>query len=431
MSKRKATTSIPSQQQIPPNPAAVSEYKKFLNAFPIRNKKDKSIGSVIKSKWQDAPPNPQGQIVNEIAKKFNTSNPPLGITKAIYGNDPRKNSYYSVDARDKTQMDLVPQSEVGKGPDPITVGHELMHANDHQIDYLNPKVWEHLRTLAIPMADFNQFSNSIGKIQDKINPAGDFKPDLAVPNSGYPFNRAYIEEDMAKARGIPSYQTPMANGVPDWPQLFNDIQAVVSQRGPRDQIPNSGFYLNRASEFPAFMSERLTKSWKANTAPNPLSLPEARFVHSTLGDMGTAYPATDPKNGVAAYPTMNNYIGQRRGSLEAAYPGLNPQQPYSSSQSSSSGSNPIYAGIGVGGQSSSSQLSSPPSTVSSQASSVPSPHTSPSSPSTPVYYSPPSSSNLPPTYKKGGAVHSLAEHIYPFKLRHPKFSVTKGLSRYF
>lgn len=421
MSKRKASTPIPSQQQIPPKPAAISEYKKFLNAFPIRNKKDKSIGSAIKGKWQDVPNTDQGEIVNEIAKKFNTSNPPLGITKAIYGNDPRKNSYYSVDARDKTQMDLVPQSAVGKGPDPITVGHELMHANDHQIDYLNPKVWEHLRTLAIPMADFNQFSNSIGKIQDKINPAGDFKPDLATPNSGYPFNRAYIEEDMAKARGIPSYQTPMANGAPAWPQLFNDIQAVVSQQGPQDQIPNSGFYLNRASEFPAFMSENLTNRWYPDQGANALNLPEARFIHSTLGNMDTAYPAAD-------YPTMNNYIRQRRGSLEAAYPGLNPQ-PYSSSQSSSSGSNPIHAGIG--GQSSSSQLSSPFSTVSSQASSVPSPHTPPSSPSTPVYHSPLSSPNLPPTYKKGGAARSLAEHMYPFKLRHPKFSVTKGLSRYF
>lgn len=68
------------------------------------------------------------------------------------------------------------------------------------------------------------------------------------------------------------------------------------------------------------MSENLTRPWGANSGANPLSLPEARFVHSTLGNMETAYPAAD-------YPTMNSYIGQRRNSLAQAYYPPSPANP--------------------------------------------------------------------------------------------------------
>lgn len=429
MSKRKRTMIVP---PVPPV-GSPDHYKYFLETH-IAKKKPAELGVAHVRKWENTNPGiVQDQIVNEIAQKFNHHNT-LGISGVRYGPSGGEHNYYTT-SQGHPQLNIAPLPGVNKtvGASVSRVGHELVHANDHQIDQLNPKVWDHLGVLAntgnggAPMTDIGQFQASLARIQDKIDPVKDFSGGY---NNTYAQNQ--LENDMRDATGNLSYTIPMRPNTsnPDWPQLFNDIRGVTAPSVYSTKLPNPKYKLPHASEFPAFLTERLyvpldTSDRKGVAGvlpgPNSLSLPEARFVHSTLGDMDTAYPAAD-------YPTMNNYIRQRRGSLEAAYPGLNPQ-PYSSSQSSSSGSNPIHAGIG--GQSSSSQLSSPFSTVSSQASSVPSPHTPPSSPSTPVYHSPLSSPNLPPTYKKGGAARSLAEHIYPFKLRHPKFSVTKGLSRYF
>ena len=306
-------------------PPTQTDYRTFLNSLAKKQPEKLGLGAI--KKWQDVDlSTPEGLIVNDIARKFNT-NAPLGIEKVKYTRGPGQPNYYEGATPQGAgfgppRMTLAPPpyGGVAKGPSPVTVGHELVHANDHQIDQLNPLVWKNLGTLAQtgtaegPMPNFADFESSVGRIQHKVAPGGSFKPDPAYPNSGYAFNQAYIEHEMQGA-GRKGYSTPLvgaAGSAPNWLQLFGDINAQLTSPAPSGGVPNQGFYLNRASEFPAFMSERLTVPWSANTAPNPLSLPEARFIHSTLGNMETAYPAAD-------YPTMNNYIGQRRNSLEHAY----------------------------------------------------------------------------------------------------------------
>lgn len=304
----------------------LSDYRSFINSL-----HNKTIGKRAKdkispgdfAKWKEPiTATDQGRIINEIAKKFNSI--PGTISKATYkARGPSGSSYYWPDGNGQPNLDLVPEKNLKDGPNPTVVGHELVHANDHQaripVDRLNPKVWGHLGTLATTggansgaMRDLDEFGTSVGKIQDKIIPGGEFK-------ASYPIDESYIKKDIEGAAagegGSAPYTTPLTGGVgsaPDWPQLFNRINDVVTHVSAPGTPPNQDFYLNRASEFPAFMSENLTRPWGANTAPNPLSLPEARFIHSTLGNMETAYPAAD-------YPTMNNYIGQRRNSLERAY----------------------------------------------------------------------------------------------------------------
>ncbi|CAB4124084.1 hypothetical protein UFOVP51_9 [uncultured Caudovirales phage] len=347
-SKRKASliSAAPVAAALP-----TSDYKTFLAS--LINKPPTKLKAAAINKWRDIPATSQGQIVNDIAKKFNSNIPSIGIQNVKYTRGAGQPNYYEgATAMGNTQMTLAPppHGKVPEGPNPITVGHELMHANDHQSNLptgqLNPLVWQNLGKLATtggtpgarnvptPMNNFADFSTSVGKIQDKIAPGGEFKPNPAFPGSGYPINQAYIEHEIQGATGNP-YQTPFVgrgiNRSPDWTQLFTDINNAVNTQNPLSTVanplpPNRGFYLNRASEFPAFMSERLTQPWggNINTAPagqpsNALSRSEARFVHSTLGDMSTAYPANDPTTGNPAYPTMNQHIGARRNSIADAY----------------------------------------------------------------------------------------------------------------
>lgn len=313
------------------SPGGRSDYMHFLDTYIAGAGTGKDKAALARPKvrvWQDAPADDTGRIVNEIARKFNSSNTKGIATSSYKAGGPNSSSFYGVDVREQPNLTLRPRHNIKDGPNPIVVGHELIHANDHQstdpADRLNPHVWTNLAHLVQtgnggrPMADFNQFNASLGNIQDKIDVPGDFK-------ANYPFDRAYIEHEITGARGggVP-YTTPLvgaAGSAPDWPQLFNRINDVVTHVSAPGTPPNQGFYLNRASEFPAFMSENLTRNWDASdrrgvpgaaSGPNALSLPEARFLHSTLGNMETAYPSAD-------YPTMNSYIGQRRNSLEHAY----------------------------------------------------------------------------------------------------------------
>jgi hypothetical protein len=308
------------------SPAApsASDYRTFLNS--LTGKAPANLTEAQVSNWQDVDlSTPTGQIINEIAKKFNSQNR-LGIGNVNYKSDPGA-SYYSMNAQGVPQID-VPSKKKGDvsmslGPLPQTVGHELVHANDHQVDQLNPKVWQNLGRLAsgidpsgappVPMKSFRDFSKSIEKIQKKIEPFHEFSKAYKVPD---------IEQEMANARQQ-RYQIPsiLDSTSPNWPQLFNDINTQVTSTVPAGVVQNQGFHLPFASEFPAFMSERLTTPWGANQTirgdrtkkgSQALSLPEARFVHSTLGNMGDAYPA-------AEYPTMNHHIMARRNSLENAY----------------------------------------------------------------------------------------------------------------
>jgi len=382
MPPRKRKKSVGEERPVIATPAGASQYRRFLNTHiaPIATgqKKGKSITEKALAGWQEPPAGNQGEIINEVAKKFNSS-APLGISTATYKQKgASSSSNYWSNAENKPQLDLVPQKNIKDGPNPTVVAHELVHASDHQginpEDRLNPLVWKNLQPLA-KGKNFDEFGNSIKRIQDKIDVEKDF-------GENYPIDRNYIESDIRGATGNHSYKIPLTGGkgsAPDWPELFNSINSVVnSPPGKGESVPNQGFYLNRASEFPAFMSENLTRNWRANTAPNPLAEHEARFLHSTLGNMGTAYP-------VAEYPTINSHILARRNSLDRAYPGISSPSPSTPPTSSSVTSSPLAEAISPTSSGNLGQTPSPSSPFSS--------FSPPSSSSSSSSFYPPSSSS--------------------------------------
>ena len=285
----------------------VSDYRGFLNDFVV-NKAPANFPQAVVDQWAEPPATSQGQIVNDIARKFRNTNR-LGIAKVNPAHRQSLASYWMdmSSAPGGASLDLQPN------PNPTTLGHELVHANDHQYDNLNAKTWGHLERLhAAAGNNSGAFSDSINKIQNKIDPtkvfASQYKKDLS--------RSAIVKEinDWRDTQSLGAFVPPKQNARGDnWGSTFREVPQVVTHPDPTNNgLQNRPFFLGAPSEFPAFMSERLTERWRPNEGNNPLSLPEARFLHSTLGDMGTAYPATD-------YPTMNNYIGQRRNSLEHAY----------------------------------------------------------------------------------------------------------------
>lgn len=324
MSKRKRSKT-PAPAATVPLVGSTDHYRYFLNNN-IPKKAPTKLGAAAVGRWPNVTAGVRGQIENEIAQKFNRHNILGGIRKVKYG--PVGAGYgYFTDKEGLPQLNLAPMpgGKMTDGANSTRVVHELTHANDHQVDNLNDKVWGHLGVLAntgnggTSMRDFTQFQQSLARIQDKIDPLKDFS--LAY-NKDY--NPTQLQFDIGDATSNPGYSIPNIPGTanPDWPQLFNQIRAVTTAHPLSvGQPPNSNYKLPHASEFPAYLGERLEhplnagdRRGGAGTAlgPNALSLPEARFIHSTLGDMATAYPATD-------YPTMNYHIAQRRNSLENAY----------------------------------------------------------------------------------------------------------------
>lgn len=203
--QRKATAATKAKQAIVVAPK--TDYKAFLES--LVKKKPANLAKAAINKWRDT--NPQedtGKIINEIAKKFNNNNN-LGIGMLKYNKAAgQPNFYEGMTPNDKTQMTLAPPPSgsplfglVATGPLPRTVAHELVHANDHQIDHLNPLVWGNLATLANTggnttaksMNDFKEFSKSISKIQDKIDPTKAF--------STYPIDQNYITDEINAAKG--------------------------------------------------------------------------------------------------------------------------------------------------------------------------------------------------------------------------------------
>jgi hypothetical protein len=335
MSKRKRANT---PARVTPIPAIGSpdHYQYFLNNN-IPKRVPAKLGAAAVRGWQQNT-GVRGQIENEIAQKFNLNNTLGGISKVKYG--PVGGDYaYFTDKKGSPQLNLapLPGGKMTDGANATRVAHELMHANDHQVDQLNPKVWSHLGALAntgqgatitgngVPMADFTNFQQSIARIQDKIDPLKDFS---RAYNKDY--NQKQLQLDMRDARGLKNYTIPNTSSRnPDWLKLSSDIQATLLPAGtPAGQLPNPLYKLPQGSEYPAYLSERLERpldtsdrNGVATAAPgaNALSLPEARFLYSTLGDMSTAYPATDPTTGNPAYPTMNQHIGARRNSIADAY----------------------------------------------------------------------------------------------------------------
>lgn len=314
-------------------------YKYFLDNN-IPKKRPANLGAAEVRRWPDVLTGIKGQIQNEIAQKFNLHNILGGIKNVKYGPVGANYAYFA-NKRGEPQLNLapLPSGLMTDGANPTRTTHELIHANDHQIDQLNPKVWGHLGSLAntgngatpttngTSMPDFATFQRSLTRIQDKIDPTKAFS--LGYNNPTDPNNNTYnqnqLQFDIQDANGIKNYVIPTMQGTqnPDWLKLMQDIRAVTAPITfpAGSNLPNPNYKLPHASEYPAFLSERLEipldasdKRGNATAPPGPaaLSLPEARFLHSTLGDMDTAYPA-------AQYSTMNQHIHQRRNSIEQAY----------------------------------------------------------------------------------------------------------------
>lgn len=339
----------PTSATAPHVPPGTTDFRHLLNTYiagaPAPKTVKPSISPAAVARWQDPDLNThQGQMINEVARKFNLTNS-LGIGQVSGYGLAGHNNLYGADARGSvptTNITLAPPpfQPKGYGPAPLTFAHEILHANDHQsklpVDHLTPKIWGNLNTLATtggaaggPMANFGEFESSISKIQDKIDPTHHFgpfpgrpagprvtgkKPLPAVPPSPspYPFNQAYMENEM-RLYGTPKTFT----SAPHWPTLFGDIQKIVSSPGGSG-IPNEGFYFSRASEIPAYMFENFHNSWKTrnNTAPagqpsNALSDAEALALHSSLRNVEESYTPDE-------FPVMNNYARQRRLSMEHA-----------------------------------------------------------------------------------------------------------------
>jgi hypothetical protein len=338
----------PLASAVHPVPAsAVSEYRRFLNDH-IVNKAPANFSPAHINGWPEPDvTTPQGKIQDEIARKFNTTNR-LGVQAVSAKNSGSSlASYWGNGA--SFEFPFV------SNPTTSTVGHELIHANDHQYDNLNARGWEHLRRLHDDN-DLNsqKFKDSVTKIQNKINPVGEFSKgygsDLQRSNIVNDINAWKSNNNLSPAFAPAKWG--QAKNIDNWTTTFNQIPQVVTHYDPATRVQNKPFFLGGPSEFPAFMSERLTERWRPNentsmghTPDNTLSINEARFLHSTLGDMGMAYPNALPGGAPGSgYPTMNSHIMARRKSIEDAYPGVfigsddRKEDSYSPSSSSSSSS---------------------------------------------------------------------------------------------
>jgi hypothetical protein len=368
--------------------ARPTEYRKFLNneivgALPanfiqqeVDNWRDADLGTI------------RGRMINEVAKKRNSTGAKLdNVSHAdnlgsnnLYGphsytppplgqNVPGQFSYGMNIAPPPMSIKPVDRGKLTPfsrklGPDPREIGHELLHANDHRRDELNPKVWEHMRRLAttgstnhagaqVPMS-LKHFKTALGKIRNKIDPAGAFS--VGQHSRNYDFTEDYIKKEMEKAGISNNYKIPLLpTGEKDWTKLFDDIHNIIDNNYANPSYRNPGFYFNTASEYPAFMFENLDRKWNTgDLQPDPqspgnyirgnnaLTEPQALFAYNTLGDMEGAYPAQHPvghaQAGKGAYPVMNHHIRERRNSIFAAY---NPAEAAAEQAATIAGNAPV------------------------------------------------------------------------------------------
>jgi len=350
-----------------------ADYERFLQLF-AQGMPDKKRVTLLKSgnSWPTPNGSDTGTIQNEIAGTFLNSKvfPNLNSQYSTRGN--LEGSY----SAERSGRRVTPQNYFAKlqlkdrptpqgnsklrGPDPRVVTHELVHANDHQIHNLNAKVWQYLSDLRNKLKSGKEFISSLEKIQDKIDPTGGFK-------RNYKLTKSEMKEELEKAYGEywPSRHDSFATNKQNLnsiKKLFPEILQVVqhqlqiipektpktpknvgARQAPSTTLANPVFFFSFASEFPAFMSERLTNNWNTGSN-NPLSVDEARVLYNTLNDMDSAYSTQSA-------PITNQYIRARRNSIDAAYHNIfsQPSSSSSSLSSSSSSNNSILQNLGTGG----------------------------------------------------------------------------------
>jgi hypothetical protein len=263
------------------------------------------------------------------------------FTKGSFGNNGYTVAVDSTNpsnANDYTNLSLG-WGKKDKGPLPNVLTHEVMHANDHQQDNLNKKIWESLNTLynkskpetnnlpnkqnARQIANIStqtseNFANTLGNIQKRLNPKGDFQDFYSakkkLPEAINQINN-YIarKNSMSRPRGLARknfiFKSPTPKlGGDSWGDAFewtNKNPNILSDKWGTS-VENYPFYLSFASEFPAFASERLHESWGMQKSPEP----EKNFVKSMLEGMSAAYPSDK-------YQPMNDFINRRRKSIDS------------------------------------------------------------------------------------------------------------------
>lgn len=279
----------------------------------------------------------ESKIYEEIINKFNNHNK-FGIGKTFTTEEPGAMGAYSFvgDMEDPQSKDdysyfsFPPSNTESSKLDPATIVHEVVHANDHQIDHLSPKIWKDLYTLY--QNNPGGFDDSINKLRNKIDYqvfgfSNSYEPNTVKQTMKDEINQ-YKKELPTGNWNSTEYKKSKIKFKPqiyDWENSLSEMQKLVNLRNTRQDskdneytIPNYHFKGTFASEFPAFMATNLTNPWKTDknggTKKKPilsLNRNEQEFLHSTLGHMSNAYPGDEDK-----YPTINKFINERRNSIE-------------------------------------------------------------------------------------------------------------------
>lgn len=347
----------------------ITEHRKFLNSLVGLGPANLTQGQI--NKWDDVDLTmPLGRMVNEVAKKYNDRifNDANGVKLGqLKYNDPKEDGAYGADHLSTTPtviptmiLKQPPGSDPLKDPkiigaDPRDVGHELIHANDHQLDELNPRIWQRLMRLGAEGVNYSgpkkghssptlaNFQAAVTRIKNKIEPSGIF-----AKNKHYEISGDAIRRLMDETGAYPSIAAPQEYSIPkqgnkiNWMKLRSDIHSIIGGAYARPRFQNPGFYFSPGSEFPAYMLERLHEKWNTgdlqkdqagnqliDQAGKPLRGPdslyphEALFAYGGLKDLEEAYPEQQVPSGggnpVTAYPEINQNARARRYSILDAY----------------------------------------------------------------------------------------------------------------
>lgn len=255
-------------------------------------------------------------IYEEIFKKFNDYNGKIDkVTTTTKKGD--LGGYWVEGDMEKPNETIerglgIPKKEI---PEPKTMAHEVVHASDHQIDGMTPKIWEHLGQLRKKHNSDKDFTDDLLNLQGKIQ-KGFFN------TNSYNMATSVKEDTVNQLNRFDEEVTKQGTRYGNdakWSDLLPSMQNHVSHQFQNTHkiLPKSNpfFKGQYASEFPAYALTNLTKSWKTAEGKDAVS-PEGReFMRNTLDIMAEAYPAKDI-NDSDAYPTTNEYIKRRKNSID-------------------------------------------------------------------------------------------------------------------
>lgn len=334
-----------------PNNGHPKEYKTFLQKHLVKTKPKTEheadqifLDKETANSWPYPHDHnsPDSKIYEDIFKKFNNHNK-FGIERTTGSNEDGLEAAYSFSgdmeypkSKDDYNYFQFPSNVTGKKkpymPTHQTIAHEVVHANDHQIDGLTPRIWRDLNTLRSKVGNSPDFEKSINRLRNKIDPvvfgrSAAYAPTTVKTTMNNELNQYKKElptgnwnppEYKKQKRKFKNQQYDWANGLPEMQRLAsleNTRQWPNPGRSPTTSgIPNYHFKGTFASEFPAFALTNLTNRWETGEqlgprSTSPLNVHEQEFLHNMLGHSRDAYPQ-------AEYPSMYNAITARRHSIE-------------------------------------------------------------------------------------------------------------------